>query len=90
MTEVAPNHTGVESTKRPETAPTSSSPVSHQREAPASVGGGLLTISEQDLADFKDEEFNEIWSVLGKVIRARSKRNKPEEEQVNNEEVEDK
>lgn len=51
---------------------------------------GLLTVSEQDLADFDDKEFNEIWNALGKVIRARGKRQRFQEEQLTSENIEEK
>lgn len=50
---------------------------------------GLFSISEQDLVDFNDNEFNQIWDVLGKVIRARGKRQRAKEEQMTNEEIEE-
>lgn len=40
------------------------------------LSGGLLTVSEEDLAEFDDKEFNEIWQALGKIVRVRGKRQK--------------
>jgi hypothetical protein len=51
--------------------------------------GGLLTVSEQDLAEFNDEEFQDIWQALGKIVRARGKRQSPQEKQITNTEVEE-
>lgn len=50
---------------------------------------GLLTVSEQDLADFDDKEFNEIWNALGKIVRAKGKRQRATEEQATNKKIEE-
>lgn len=44
--------------------------------------GGLPTISEQDLAELSNEDFNKLWEVLGKIIRARSRQGYDEENRV--------
>lgn len=50
----------------------------------------LLTISEEDLAQFEDKEFDEVWQVLGKVLKARSRRNRqPAEEQAASQETDE-
>jgi hypothetical protein len=36
--------------------------------------GGMLVISEEDLAQFGDSEFQEVWNALGKVFRQRGRR----------------
>ncbi len=36
--------------------------------------GGALVISERDLAEFEDPDFDKVWSALGMVFRARGKR----------------
>lgn len=53
--------------------------------------GGLLTVSEEDLADFSNEEFDEIWQALGKIVRVRGKRQREEENniEINKDFVED-
>lgn len=68
----------------PTTTPTVYPP---QREIPTTPTGGFLTISEQDLAKFDDDEFAQIWQALGKVIRARSKRQQAKEESITEEET---
>ena len=35
---------------------------------------GSLIISEQDVAELSDGDFDEVWNALGKVFRARGKR----------------
>lgn len=40
----------------------------------AVADGGVLLISERDLGELADKEFQEVWSALGKVFRARGKR----------------
>ena len=43
--------------------------------APHGEGGGGILVSEQDLATFEDDkEFDEVWRALGKVFRARGRR----------------
>jgi len=44
--------------------------------------GGLLTVSVRDLADFQDDEFDEIWRAIGKIARVRGKRQKDREEKA--------
>lgn len=51
--------------------------------------GGILTVSEQDLTEFDDNEFDEIWQALGKIVRIRGKRQRDKEEQVAGEETEE-
>lgn len=53
---------------------------------PASTPGGILTISEEDLATFDDKEFGEVWDALGKIIRARGKRREEKQNKINQEE----
>ncbi len=36
--------------------------------------GGILDISEEDLAEFEDKEFDQIWNALGMVVRKRGQR----------------
>ena len=79
---------------QPPGAPQSTFPPSDRFVAPLSGEvtqplSGLLTVSEQDLAEFNDDEFNQIWQALGKVIRARGKRQRAKEEQVTSEEIEE-
>jgi len=53
---------------------------------PPSTPGGILTISEEDLATFDDEEFGEVWDALGKIIRARGRRHEEKQNKINKEE----
>jgi len=41
---------------------------------PSTSSTGMLTVSENDLAEFSDSEFGEIWQALGKIVRARGRR----------------
>ncbi len=51
--------------------------------------GSLFTISEQDLADFDDKDFDDIWRTLGKIARVRGKRQRAKEESIPTEEIEE-
>ena len=53
---------------------------------PPSTPGGILTISEEDLATFGDAEFGEVWDALGKIVRARGKRREEKHNKINREE----
>jgi hypothetical protein len=60
-------------------------PVSTARPAYTPTSG-ILTISEEDLAGFSDdEEFKEIWGALGKIVRARGKKLLAEQDIANDE-----
>ncbi len=52
-----------------------------------SAPSGSLVISEQDLAEFEDKEFDEVWAALGKVFRARGRR-QLEQQRANERQVE--
>lgn len=49
---------------------------------PPAPSTGILTVSEDDLAEFDDSEFGEIWQTLGKIIRARGKRQRAQGESI--------
>jgi hypothetical protein len=44
---------------------------------------GMLNISEEDLADFGDEEFEKVWDALGMIVRGRGKRQRMKETEEN-------
>jgi hypothetical protein len=69
--------------------PPSGTPMPPPSEQITQPTGGLLTVSEQDLADFSDEEFGEIWDALGKIVRAKGKRQRLQEEKFTSEETEE-
>jgi hypothetical protein len=48
-----------------------------------STPGGILTISEEDLATFDDAEFGKVWDALGKIVRARGKRREEKQNKIN-------
>lgn len=54
---------------------------------PPPPSGGILTISEEDLATFDDTEFGEVWGALGKIVRARGKRSQREQGEISKEET---
>lgn len=54
--------------------------------APPAPSVGILTISEDDLAEFGDTEFQEVWNALGKIVRAKGKRHRTQEEPIIKEE----
>jgi hypothetical protein len=72
----------------PTAQPPTPSGMPQEGEAPQPPSG-LLTVSEQDLAEFNDEEFQDIWQALGKIVRARGKRQKPQDKQPTEMEVEE-
>ncbi|MFC1949797.1 hypothetical protein ACFLW0_06475 [Chloroflexota bacterium] len=56
------------------------------REVNTPPSSGLLTVSEQDFADLNDVEFNEVWQALGKIMKARGKRLRTQQEESDVEE----
>jgi hypothetical protein len=54
--------------------PRSDKPSMPSRAGVAQPTAGVFAFSEEDLAEFNDTEFDEIWKSLGKIIRVRGKR----------------
>ena len=54
---------------------------------PPSSSSRMLTISEEDLASFDDQDFWKIWDALGKIVRARGKRQQKEQDTFKEEEI---
>jgi len=76
---IAPSQTSTQAPIQPASAP-AQYPI--QQSASLVPMGNSFTISEQDLDDMSDDDFNEIWEALGKVIRARGrKRGTPAKEE---------
>jgi hypothetical protein len=65
-----------------ESITTPTQPVAPSASTPLTPSSGILTISEDDLAEFEDTEFQDVWNALGKIVRARGKRQRAIEEQV--------
>ena len=58
----------------PETPSSGQPPPGESPSARPRSQGGILDISEEDLADFQDEEFEQIWNALGMIVRKRGQR----------------
>ena len=58
----------------PETSPSGEPPPAASLSDRPRSRGGILDISEEDLAEFQDEEFDQIWNALGMIVRKRGQR----------------